>query len=199
METHTITMDKETALEKYKAAISEKHVDSYEFNQACAAAYEHLARGSKLLSLSRSIQRAGLDENGMPRLAIARADRREVYFRWQRGDVAYFTGYMHDRMWNLDRYPALIRYVDMGIKLKEYSKEGYALVPAVPADVRPKTGQLRQWYILWEVDEWYKFPKHMKAPVDPILLEHIGGDLYAVIAEWDLTEVERLILEEMNV
>jgi hypothetical protein len=30
--------------------------------------------------------------------------------------------------------------------------------------------------------------------VDPILLRPIGGDLYAVVAQWDLTEIERTII-----
>lgn len=27
---------------------------------------------------------------------------------------------------------------------------GYATVPMVPADVRPETGQLKDWYVLFE-------------------------------------------------
>jgi hypothetical protein len=31
-------------------------------------------------------------------------------------------------------------------------------------------------------------------PEDPALLKHIGGDLYAVLAVWNLTELERAVL-----
>lgn len=34
-----------------------------------------------------------------------------------------------------------------------------------------------------------------EAPVDPALLKHIGGDLYAVVATWDLTDLERAVLD----
>jgi hypothetical protein len=32
------------------------------------------------------------------------------------------------------------------------------------------------------------------AQVNPLLLQHIEGDLWAVLAQWDLTEIERAIL-----
>ena len=43
----------------------------------CMDAYAELAEGRTLIHLSRSIQRAGLDADGRPKLAIARADRRD--------------------------------------------------------------------------------------------------------------------------
>src|SRR5438046_3023240 len=36
---------------------------------------------------------------------------------------------------------------------------------------------------------WQEMP-----PEDPALLKHIGGDLYAVVAVWNLTELERAVL-----
>lgn len=32
------------------------------------------------------------------------------------------------------------------------------------------------------------------APADPLLLKHITGRLFAVVAQWDLTEIERAIM-----
>lgn len=79
-----------------------------------------------------------------------------------------------------------------------YDVRGFALVPHVPADVRPRTGQLRDWFVLWEVEEWFDRAQSMTAPTDPLLLEHIDGELYAVLAEWDLTDVERAIMEQLQ-
>ena len=45
------------------------------------------------------------------------------------------------------------------------------------------------FHILWEVEQWDPTP-----PVDPALVRHIRGDLWAVIAMWDLTELERAVL-----
>lgn len=62
-----------------------------------------------------------------------------------------------------------------------------AMVPIIPPELRPPHA-LSNYHILWEAD-WRPEP-----PVDPALLKHIGGDLYAVLATWNLTEVERAVL-----
>ena len=77
-----------------------------------------------------------------------------------------------------------------------WRSRGYAMVPMVPADVRPETGQLKDWFVLWEVEQWHD-NRHTEPPRDPFLLKHIGGTLYAILAEWDLTEVERSIMAEL--
>ena len=33
-----------------------------------------------------------------------------------------------------------------------------------------------------------------RPPGDPALLRHVGGDVYAVEAVWELTELEKLVL-----
>jgi len=58
-------------------------------------------------------------------------------------------------------------------------------VPLIPVHLRPKRG-LANYHILWEA-EWRRLP-----PVDPLLIRRLGkGDLWVVVAAWDLTEVER--------
>jgi hypothetical protein len=44
--------------------------------------------------------------------------------------------------------------------------------------------------VLWEAD----WKVHPVPPGDPALLKHIGGDLYAVVAVWDLTPLEQAVL-----
>ena len=63
-----------------------------------------------------------------------------------------------------------------------------AVVPAIPVHLRP-AGDLGEFFILFEA-EW---DKH--APPDPLLLKHIGGHMYSVLAQWDLTDVEKAVLE----
>ena len=70
METAKIEMDPSEAEQKMLACLHESHRDGEEFNQACLVAYEELAAGRKLIHLSKSFQRAGLDENHRPRIAI---------------------------------------------------------------------------------------------------------------------------------
>jgi len=52
--------------------------------------------------------------------------------------------------------------------------------PASPAD----------YFVLWEA-VWQELP-----PTDPMLLRHPTGHLYAVLAVWDLTEIERAVMAQ---
>lgn len=67
-----------------------------------------------------------------------------------------------------------------------------AMVPIVPPKHRPERG-FGQRLVLWEVDDWVR-ASLPAPPHDPALLRPLGGDLYAVEAVWDLTELERLVL-----
>ena len=72
--------------------------------------------------------------------------------------------------------------------------EWWALVPMIPPlGVRLAGGgsHLREHFILWEVDDWSTSRPQSLPPYDPYLLRPLGGDLYAVVHEWDLTEIER--------
>ncbi len=66
---------------------------------------------------------------------------------------------------------------------------GEAMAPIVPPKLRPRLRRLRHCHILWEVEQWKLVP-----PRDPALIRHIRGDLWAVLAQWDLTELERAVL-----
>jgi hypothetical protein len=61
------------------------------------------------------------------------------------------------------------------------------MVPTVPPPLRPSR-HLDDYYTLWDAN-WKLVP-----PEDPALLQHVGGDLYAVVAVWDLTPLERAVL-----
>lgn len=62
-----------------------------------------------------------------------------------------------------------------------------AVVPLIPANLRPMNA-LNRYVLLWEA-VWVKRP-----PIDPLLLRHLHGSLYAVFAAWDLTPLERAVL-----
>jgi hypothetical protein len=61
---------------------------------------------------------------------------------------------------------------------------------ATSCDLLPSERPGRYW-ILWEA-EW-----EQRAPVDPLLLRRIHGGLFAVVAQWALSPVERVVLEAM--
>jgi hypothetical protein len=64
------------------------------------------------------------------------------------------------------------------------------MVPHIPPGLRP-AHHLRNYHILWEA-EWH--PVAPPAPRDPALLRRIAGDVFAVVAVWELTELERAVL-----
>lgn len=66
---------------------------------------------------------------------------------------------------------------------------GRTVVPTIPPDVRPRRNRLHGFHVLWEVEQWDPTP-----PVDPALLRHIRGELWSVVATWDLTPLERAVL-----
>jgi hypothetical protein len=69
-----------------------------------------------------------------------------------------------------------------------------SMVPVVPPKHRPSgAGDLSGYLVLWEVESW-EWSQVPPPPGDPALLRHVGGDIYAVLATWDLTELERLVL-----
>ena len=69
-------------------------------------------------------------------------------------------------------------------------KSGAAMVPLVPPEAYPARGlDLAKHFVLWEVEDWDASP-----PEDPMLLKPIGGNLCAVLYQWNLTDIERAII-----
>jgi len=127
-------------------------------------------------------------------LAISRADETEIRFdRWNDGSVQFAprgrSGYeitANDRRFVLPAgtLPALESSV--------WTDARYATIPIIPPRFRPKY-DLKGYHLLWEA-VWHR-TKTARAPRDPALLKRIGGDLFAVLAIWDLTPLEMAVLE----
>lgn len=203
MNVEQITMDPAEARAKLKAYRSQLHRDIDGQYATAAAAYQALAKGTPLIELTAAIRSGGFDERMRPRLAIARADRKEVRFAWDpRSPQATFSTAIPGRRFG----PSMVVRVDMGrrhglIRQTVHGAwghyiEAWAQVPMIPADVLPATGQRRDWHILWEVDHWSDRPQVMVPSRDPLLLKHVGGDLWAVLAHWELTDLELAILRQ---
>lgn len=78
MNVPTITMDQAEAsrqLEAYRESVRRRHDEEHE---ALVRAYEALAEGTPLLQLEEAISQGGFHDDGRPRLAVARSDRRHV-------------------------------------------------------------------------------------------------------------------------
>ena len=160
------------------------------------AAYKALAKKKTVIDLVQVIRETGEFSNHMPKLAIARADYAgKVCFCWRNrwGDVVFdIEGSLN---YNRRNSTTRIRnrffgFSDLrGRNFEELREvEAKATIPLIPPQIRPPDSMLNKYWILWEA-VW-----KIEPPKDPILLKHLGENLYAVVAEWDLTPIEQAIL-----
>jgi len=197
MNVTTVTATKREAQDKiraYRNRLKRAADDEY---SATLKAYEEIEKGKALIDLRTAFAEAGLFFDGRPRLAIARADRKEVwvdrYDKWD-GRFVFCAGNHRRSVWKTRHsYPDLITEVWTDSQIP--FRRGYTLVPMIPADIRETCkkdlGKLR---VLWEVEEWSGYSLGSGPPRDPFLLSHLAGSLYVIEAAWDLTEIERLIM-----
>jgi hypothetical protein len=197
MKTKTITMPQAEAKKKadaYRKSLANRNDPEY---LAALTVYEALEKGLTVIDVGAAIRDGGFDAKMRPRLAIARADRRQVSFTWYSSeDTGTFDASAGFSM----EHESLMHRVNFNRRRNQSEGNwgktvgGFALVPLIPADVRPK-GQAKDWHILWEVEQWADKQIGAVADRDPYLLRRLAGDLFVILAEWDLTEVERLVTQ----
>jgi hypothetical protein len=165
---------------------------------AIAAGYRAAARGLPVVRLSEVMAAGGWFENGLPRLAIARADTTTVFVsvRHYGGDVAWDVEFRDDPWARLRAQHVGAHGVTVPMPRFEPMAgrprfSGQTIVPIIPPRFRPRLRRMHGVHILWEVERWDPTP-----PTDPALLRHIRGDLWAVLATWDLTPLERAVLSQ---
>lgn len=213
MDLNIVTEDRKTAREKFLAYRAEVRRSGNAEDAAIMRGYREVAKGNAVISLTAALRTGGRLPNGLPRLAVCRADATRCWLGscWVDGRVRFVT--KRARVWGT---PEPSRGPNNRVDVRDFPKGTlppmtvaqlpnphgeelvawndreafYAIVPSVPPEHRPGP-HLRNYDILFEVDEWTRDPA---PPVDPALLRHIGGDLYAVMAVWDLTELERLVI-----
>jgi hypothetical protein len=186
-------MDVDEAKEKlaqYRDVLSKRHNEDLDKEyMSIEEAYKQLAKGTPLIDPFQAIRDNAWRADGRPILAMARADQKLCDFRnWGAPTEIEFRA----RKARWDRQ----RAANLTIKIRNCPvcpverKSGVAMVPLVPAEAfNENRFSLPKCFILWEVENWDASP-----PVDPMLLKPIGGDLYAVIWQWDLTDIERMII-----
>jgi hypothetical protein len=176
-----VTVDKEVAREALLAYRNAKAPATDE-DRAIMRAYGQISRGRIIVQACESVRQAGRDGKGLPKLALIRADCRRVHCRTNQTEVEFteaskWGGSSYTACLKVDRMPPHINALD-----------GVAIVPLIPLQHRPKAA-LSNYHILFEAD-W------TRAPVDPLLLRRLKGDLWLVLAAWELTAVERAVLEQ---
>ena len=196
MDVQTITMDPAEAEAKLAEYRERKRRAADVEAERAERAYAELAKGTPLLMLAEVMTNAPVDEKGRPRLAIARADMPQVLLERPGRDRKYT--FDARRSWRSRKDVAELR---LEIPLlgggtwapRDSYVQGYSLVPMVPPAVLVNRSRSTH-FVLWEVERW---ADNAIAPVpdrDPYLLRRIDADLWAVVGEWDLTDVERAIM-----
>lgn len=213
MDIETLETPQEIAAEEYKKYLeaAKKHPDERFFEDMKKVMYQ-LKKGNSVVDIPSAIQGAGLDEDDMPKLAIIQADVKRAYCQYDRQDG--IVSFSEDTYFGDWRNPTLLRIRDMPTLSNEEAlekgwrthswndktttvtsrKERQAIVPAIPPEFRPDAN-LENYHILWEVDKWEKIKNPPRTSRDPMLLKRINERLFTVLAVWDLTEIERKVLE----
>ncbi len=183
MNIQTITMAQKEARERYLEYRRAVLANPNATDKALMRGYKALAKGRTVLDLAEVMRTAGVDEQGRPKLAIVRADATEAFCR------VYLSGGVRFGMEQWPRHRASRRFLiipDGTFPRRQNTVECKATVPLIPPRCRPQHA-LSNYHILFEAD-WQDVPR------DPILLRRLGGMLFAVLAHWDLTELERSVL-----
>jgi hypothetical protein len=168
--------------------------------------YKAIAAGQQVLDLGQTMQAAGVQDDTLyPKLAICRADARKCYVEMARDGSAVFvdearrfnhrtrrvklpTGTFASFNTRWSENSGTVRYNPSGhLEKTGWRNEATALVPIVPPHLHPR-GALANYDILWDA-VWAPAP-----PKDPLLLRHLAGSLYAIVAHWDLTPLEQAVL-----
>lgn len=169
-------------------------------DRALMESYHAMAQGQRLVNVASVMHAAGRDKKHLPKLALAGAHWKECWIRWSHRDRFEFSG----GRWGADLRGTKYLNGATGFPLHTFGAElqnqawrksnGFpelpvkSIVPSIPSYLRP-SGDLSEYHLLFE-PVW-----EAALPIDPILLKHVHGYMYAVLAQWDLTDIERSVLE----
>jgi hypothetical protein len=171
---------------EYKTVLKDKRD---QFSSDMKAVYYYMRHGHKIIDVFVAIPKAGINKDGDPNLAIARADMAHVNLTRERNGTAIFK--MNDTWWRPPVKDDVILPPD-SFKWNEdtdFNHGKRAPLPNIPAKFMPKY-QLRNYHILWEVDKWENLP-----PRDPILLKRITPNMFVSLAAWNLTDLEFAVIK----
>jgi hypothetical protein len=198
MHTELIQLDRGRALQLYRDYKKSVHYEKplAPVDSEVMQAYRLIAKGKLIIRALESIKQAGLNREFLPKLALAPATAEKCWLtRYRDGQIV-----MKPKEWSRQKrnaftfregtfvFPADSFPIGWDGKRRTSNSTHTAQVPPVPLHLKPKRG-LASYFILWEAN-WHPEPAR-----DPYLLRRIGrGDLWVVLAHWELTEVERAAL-----
>lgn len=182
-----IKIDPDRAFDLWQAYKTHMHYSKPE-DKAIRDAYRWIANNRTVVRAIEAVAAAGMKPDGMPHLALCRADVkscRVTIFGDGSGQM-----YARGKTWgngpnrNVVDFPARTFAHPAGHRM------GETTLPPIPTPYLPKRG-LENYHLLWEA-EWTP-----TMPEDPYLLRrlHPKADLWLVVAAWELSPVERAVLQ----
>lgn len=166
------------------------------------AAYRVMSRGRRVINFTEACANMGWKPGptwGLPKVAICRASAKRCalafpyYYRSQ--DPVFVDDARTGRHWNhstLSRPKSAIQMPrdlwDLAALKANSNKIFRCKVPTIPLRHRPAEGQLHRYHLIFEA-EWDLTP-----PLDPFLVKRVSKHFFAVIAQWDLTPLERSLV-----
>jgi hypothetical protein len=182
LEVQKLTMDKDQARALYNEYRAHSDYQTKD-DAAIAAIYKRIAQGKLVIRALASITAAGVDEKGLPKLAIMRADQREAHLQVRNDEMIFYSAQTRGSTARFSVPMPGVKHAHWDDN-KRYGRK--AQVPLIPVHLRPRKG-IQNYCILWEAD-WQAYP------IDPYLLRRCGQDAWIVVAAWDLTPVERAVM-----
>lgn len=188
MEVQKIEIDCEEARELYRSYREHVHY-SKPIDDEIGQAYRLLSKGQLVIRAIDSVVKAGVNNEGFPKLALCRSDAEqcELCLNSDGSAVMQYVGpSFRYNQWQRQRFE--FGPGSFPVKAKGWWRR-HALVPTIPLHLRPQRGR-ENYHILWEAD-WQPVVSR-----DPYLLRRIGkSDMWLVVAMWELSEVERTALQ----
>jgi len=197
MKVEQIQIPKEEAEKQYNEykQVIQKHKNEYV--KDLKRIYGHMRHGRAIIDINKAMKIGDLNKDGDPKLAICRADAKICYFqkltdgrgvfrmsRWGNRKTETIWVRIKDT-WNWQTKPNQWNGVEIVNRHLETP------LPIIPAHILKTINRnLRTYHILWEVEEWKPVP-----PRDPILLKRLTSNVFVVLVTWDLTPLERAVIQ----
>lgn len=195
-----ISMPEDQAKEEWKKYCELLKTRKEKYLKIMKQATYEMKRGKELIDVYVITKKFGLNKEGLPRIAISRADISEVFFTKRDSGSGTFE---MEHGWGRKGWQT-----DIELPQKTYDihweREGDSQwniknktvktkVPRIPIELMPD-GDLKNYYILWESKEWEEIPPTK----DPLLLKRISENLFVILGAWDVTPLEQSIMRGLK-
>jgi hypothetical protein len=146
-------------------------------------AIEALESGRMLISLQQTFRQGGNHYTyNLPKLAIASARSKNVVV-YKRGNG------------QIEFHSKIKMNMDLDYKGDGNRHSARSAVPAAPIEVRKQFNlKDKSLFMLFEANWTAYAVKEPRPPIDPALIQQVAGDLWAVLACWELSGLEQAAL-----